>query len=380
MKNEQFNNHALYTQALLYDPLYEWVEYSHLDDPTYPPQKRRQGIELHENGSVTFTAYYPDAGTVEVAGIGGTMGTERYSMQKDSQGYFTVTVNTIAPGFHYHEYYVDGIKCINPMVPVGYGCFQPINFFEMPQERIDFFYLKEVPHGSIHMNQYYSKATGSMRNCFVYTPPGYEASGTTRYPVLYLQHGAGESEAGWIWQGKINYIMDNLIAEKKAKEMIIVMNNGYAIVPGSGNPPMLGSISEVITQECIPYIDSVYRTIPTKESRYMAGLSMGGMQAQWTVFHYLPLFSALGMFSSGFVIQDKFADYSSLFADPERFNNELPLLFASYGEQEAPRSLVAKPLLDQLRAQGIHSTLYTTPGYHEWDVWRKSVHQFLQLL
>ena len=87
MKNEQFNNHALYTQALLYDPLYEWVEYSHLDDPTYPPQKRRQGIELHENGSVTFTAYYPDAGTVEVAGIGGTMGTERYSMQKDSQGY-----------------------------------------------------------------------------------------------------------------------------------------------------------------------------------------------------------------------------------------------------------------------------------------------------
>jgi enterochelin esterase-like enzyme len=302
------------------------------------------------------------------------------NMIKNKEGFFETTLTDIDPGFHYIRFEADGNEIFNPIAPVGFGCFKVMNFVEVPEKGDEFFYLKNVPHGTIHMNQYYSNITGRMRSCFVYTPPGYEKNTDKRYPVLYLQHGAGESETGWIFQGKANLILDNLIAEHKAEEMIVVMNNGYAVVPDSNCPLMLGSIGEVLIYDCIPFIDENYRTIDAALSRAMAGLSMGAVQSQWTVFHYPEAFSALGIFSGGFTIKDVFGDYTELLSDADAFHDKIKVLFASFGEQEGPNFLEARPKLMGLQEKGIKSHIYSVPGYHEWGVWRKSLHEFLPLL
>lgn len=301
-------------------------------------------------------------------------------MTKNEQGLFETVLSDIEPGFHYIRFHADHNDIINPIASVGYGWFKTMNFVEVPEVGDEFFCLKNVEHGTIHMNQYDSKMTGRMRNCYVYTPPGYESNTDKRYPVLYLQHGAGESEIGWIFQGKANLILDNLIAEHKAEEMIVVMNSGYAITPNSTNPVMLGGISEVLVYDVIPFIDKNYRTIDAAQGRAMAGLSMGAMQSQWTVFHYPEVFSGLGMFSGGFTISDQFVDYTEMLSDADDFNEKIKVLFASFGEQEAPVFLEAQSKLMKLREQGIKSHIYSTHGYHEWGVWRKSLHEFLPLL
>ena len=231
----------------------------------------RQGCELLEDGRVRFN-YRPPEGTksVVVKGIGGSMpGT--YELTPDTDGYWSVTVDDIRDGFHYHKYFVDGVEAPNALAPYGYGCFQPINFFEMPGGADpEFYLLKDVPHGTVRMDLYKSALTGRWRNCFIYTPPGYETQTDRRYPVLYLQHGGGENEVGWVWQGKINYIADNLLAEGKMEPMIIVMNNGYAFREDGTSNESMGSIDEVIVGDCIPFIDAKYRTVANRHGRAMA--------------------------------------------------------------------------------------------------------------
>ena len=145
---------------------------------------RKPGIDVHGNGRVTFHFYAPDASQVEVSGIGGGMGKERHSMEKEEDGFWTVTLTDVPAGFHYHEYYVDGSRCINPDAPLGYGCFYPINFFEMPDENSDFYSLKDVPHGDVRMELYPSPVNGRIKACWVYTPYGYEENTSQQYPFL----------------------------------------------------------------------------------------------------------------------------------------------------------------------------------------------------
>lgn len=338
-----------------------------------------KGITYNDDGSVTIRMKCPGANSVTLSLLSGKATQHQFTMSKEDD-HFAITLHDLLPGFYYHKYIVDGNELINPLAPIGYGCFQPINFIEIPGED-DFFYEKNVPHGTIHINKYYSNVTSEMRNCFVYTPPEYRSDKTNiRYPVLYLQHGAGESETGWIWQGKMNYILDNLIAEHKCQEMIVVMNNGYAINESGNYPPLIGALGDVLEKDCIPFIDSNYNTIPDRIHRGIAGLSMGAMQSQYIAFHYASLYSAVGLFSGGFTIKDDFSDYTDMLNDTATFNTTFPLLFASYGEQEDARFLEAKTTLDKYAKMGLVSTVYSTPGYHEWDVWRRCLHEFLTLL
>lgn len=199
---------------------------------------------MQEDRQVRFRFFAPEAKTVEVAGLGGTMGNEHFSLKPEGNGYFSATVDGIKPGFHYHNWYVDGVEVQNPHGAFGYGCFKAINFFEMPEEGTDFYYLKEVPHGDVRIMKYKSQVNSHIKACFVYTPPGYEEKRDREYPVLYLQHGAGENETGWIWSGKLNLILDNLIKEKKCTEMIVVMCCGYSFIPETAPVFIPGILTE----------------------------------------------------------------------------------------------------------------------------------------
>ena len=375
MSNDIIKNHALF-----FDDVRKYLVRGDRSGPgAYKPL--RQGVELLGDGKIRFN-FRPPEGTksVTVKGWNGSM-PNTYELKPDEDGYWSVIVDDIRYGFHYHDYYVDGVRVTNPLAPYGYGSFRPVNFFEMPGgEDPDFYLLKDVPHGTVRMDIYKSSVTGRWRNCFVYTPPGYEEKLDKRYPVLYLQHGGGENETGWVWQGKINYIMDNLLAEGKCEEMIIVMNNGYAFKDDGTSHPSLGSLDEVIVNDCIPFIDAKYRTIPDREHRAMAGLSMGGMQSNVTVMKHLDAFANAGIFSGGFTYKGDGFDLTELFNNPEEYDKTFRLLFVSAGEQEQPMCDNLRQELAELNKKGIKNVFYSCPGYHEWDVWRYSAREFIKLL
>ena len=216
------------------------------------PFKRVPGVSILENGKAEITFFAPDAKRVEIAGIGGSM-QGRYDMEKQDDGYWKIVLDEVRSGFHYCVFIQDGVMTYSPVLPFGFGCSYVMNYFEVPDEDSEFYLLNDVPHGTIHMELLKSESTGRYRNLWVYTPYGYETSGK-KYPVMHILHGGGENETGWFWQGKINYIMDNLIAEGKAEEMIIVTNCGYADpADPAKQKTMFSDLSELIKDDCIPF-------------------------------------------------------------------------------------------------------------------------------
>ncbi len=250
----------------------------------------------------------------------------KLDMEKQADGYWTVTTPPLAPGLHYYTLIVDGVEFSDPASRAFYGGSKDASAIEIPEPGVTFYSVQEVPHGEVREVWYHSSVTGTWRHALVYTPPGYDMSHDVqtrvRYPVLYLQHGGGEDETGWIRQGNANFIMDNLIASGASKPMIIVMANGYARRAGQtppdlagkpfGSPEMMRAMRETalafeddVTQALIPYIDAHFRTLTDRDHRAMAGLSMGGMQTFQVTFDHLDLFSYIGGFSgaAGFARQ-----------------------------------------------------------------------------
>ncbi len=193
----------------------------------------QQFPRIHADLSTTFRFDAPDAQKVEVD-IGG----KTYPMAKDDKGAWTATTGPLVPGFHYYSMVIGGAKVCDPASETFYGMGREASGIEVPSAGEDFYEPKNVPHGEIRERPYFSKTTQAWRRIFVYTPPGYDAAGDARFPVLYLQHGGGEDERGWPVQGRVNHVMDNLIAEKKAKPMLIVMERGYAKKPGEPEVPL----------------------------------------------------------------------------------------------------------------------------------------------
>jgi Putative esterase len=266
---------------------------------------------VSEEGRVTFRLKAPQAQTVQVR-VGAT-----YDMKKDAEGVWTVTTPPLVPGFHYYWLVIDGVSVNDPASETYFGVSKESSGIEVPEPGVDYYAAQNVPHGEIRSHWYWSKITGAWRRFFLYTPPGYDTDVQTRYPVLYLQHGGGEDERGWVIQGRVNFILDNLIAAKSAKPMLVVMDNGYALKPGemppgpppaSGTPPpaqpnrpsiqsMTANFDDVMIREIIPTVDMTYRTIKDRDHRAMAGLSMGGMQTFYVTLNHLDKFSYIGGFS-----------------------------------------------------------------------------------
>lgn len=336
----------------------------------------------------------PDAVTVKLD-IGGV----KYPMKRNPDGVWTGDSAPQDEGFHYYQFEVDGASVPDPGSLYYYGASRWGSGIEVPAHDQDFYALKNVPHGDIREVNYWSETNKEMRHCFIYTPPGYEKNKKKRYPVLYLQHGGGENEYGWPQQGKTGLIMDNLIAEGKAEEFIIVMDNGTWARPrtaqrpaaqeGAQRPqgqrsPGMGLPSnwadgfmKTLINDIIPMVDSRYRTIADSKHRAMAGLSMGGMQTKAVTLANPDVFSALGIFSGG-VISVEEADQAKGFRDAYK------LVFISFGsrEVETPRyGHDPKVVTEELKASGMNAHYYVSPETaHEWQTWRRSLYQFAQLL
>ena len=320
----------------------------------------------------------PDAVTVKLD-IGGV----KYPMKRDADGVWTGDSAPQDEGFHYYQFEVDGASVPDPGSLYYYGASRWGSGIEVPAHDGDFYALKDVPHGDVREVYYWSETNKQMRHCYIYTPPGYDKDKKKRYPVLYLQHGSGESEHGWTQQGKAGLIMDNLIAEGKAEEFIIVMDNGTWARPqgmqrGAGRPSnWADGFMNTLINDIIPMVDSRYRTKADRKYRAMAGLSMGGMQTKAITMKNPKVFSALGMFSGGVITAEEAAQ-------TEGFKNAYDLVFISYGSHELknPRwGQNQEATTAELRASGMNAHFYVSPETaHEWQSWRRSLYQFAQLL
>ncbi|MDP2898546.1 MAG: alpha/beta hydrolase-fold protein [bacterium] len=357
----------------------------------------QQYPRIHSDLRATFRIKAPGAQKVEL-----DLG-RRYPMVSDSNGFWTVTTAPLVPGFHYYSVVIDGATVCDPASETFYGMGRQASGIEVPSKGEDFYQVKDVAHGEIRERPYFSKTTGAWRRIFVYTPPDYDSNRDARYPVLYLQHGGGEDERGWVVQGRVNHIMDNLIAEKKAKPMIIVMEKGYARKPGEPEVPlrppsgtsstprdfsrMFSALEEVFINDLIPFIDATYRTRANREDRAMAGLSMGGMQTFTIGLKHVEKFAHLGGFSGagggfGGGAFDPKTSHNGVMSDADAFNKKVKVLFMSIGTAEPERMYNSvKKYRDAVEAAGIKSVYYESPGTsHEWLTWRRSLREFAPLL
>jgi para-nitrobenzyl esterase len=334
--------------------------------------------------SVAFQLKAPSAQSVDVDITG-----KKFPMTRDADGVWSVTTPPLVEGFHYYALDADGVRMNDPGSHAFFGTGKDTSGVEVPEEGVTYYGTKDVPHGDVRIRVYLSKTTGQWRRCFVYTPPDYDANPGARYPVLYLQHGSGEDETGWIFQGHANLILDNLIAENKAVPMIVVMDNGYASVPaGPFGPPAaragdFSAFEDVMTKEVIPMIDSTFRTVPDREHRAMAGLSMGANQALHLATGHLDTFAYMAGFSGAMNglstdALDPATAFNGIFKDGAAFNQKVKLLWLGMGTEEPkpfPEAIGAfRAMLDKA---GIHYVYFSSPGTsHEWLTWRRDLNDF----
>ncbi len=335
--------------------------------------------KIHKDGRVWFQYKAPATAQSVIL----HMDTINHVMQKDAKGLWNVLIPGPKVGYQVYWIIVDGVEVEDPGSDIFYSNgYRTV--LEVPSPTEDFYQAKLVPHGDVREHWFYSKVTGSFRRMFVYTPPDYDKSGSTRYPVLYLQHGAGELEMEWTHSGKANFILDNLIARGKALPMIIVMNNGFATRPDQVGQTLTGNsrwvaFEEMLIKEVIPDIDVNYRTIADREHRAMAGLSMGGMQTFTIGLNRLDTFSSLGIFSG---VPTNYSDLikSSLEQGPA-FNNRVKLLWFGCGTDEASFRDRQKELQSLLEKSGIEAQYFVSNGTaHEFQTWRRCLNNFAPLL
>lgn len=350
--------------------------------PSSVNQQGKQYPQVNSEGRVRTSIQAPLANKVQLD-IGGT----KYDLVKDSNGVWKGESNPQVEGFHYYQLNIDGASVPDPGTISFYGSGRLGSGIEIPAVDQEFFALKNVPHGLVSENIYFSKLTNSYRRCYVYTPAEYNENTKTRYPVLYLQHGSFEDETGWSVQGKANLILDNLLASKKTTPMIIVMDNGYAYKPQNNNSRQESVFEEVVINEIIPMIDAKFRTIANPAHRAIAGLSMGANQTMRIMMNHLDTFSYYGGFSgtanypsTDAIDVSKFLD--GKYKDGLAINKKMKLFWLGLGTKEPtpfPKSVGAfRSMLDQ---QGIKHVYYESPGTaHEWLTWRRCLYQFAPLL
>ncbi|HTN22248.1 MAG TPA: alpha/beta hydrolase-fold protein [Pelobium sp.] len=353
--------------------------------PSATTQLGKQFPQVNEKGQVRASILAPNANKVQLD-IGGV----KYDLVKDAKGIWTGESQPQDEGFHYYQLNIDGASVPDPGSMYFYGAGRWGSGIEIPAHDQEFYALKDVPHGLVSENIYFSKITNTSRRCFVYTPPGYTQDNKTRYPVLYLQHGSFEDETGWSAQGKANLILDNLIAQKKAVPMIVVMDNGYAYKPRESDAENRAPVSvfeEVLVTEVIPMIDAKFRTLANRENRAIAGLSMGANQTMRIIMNNLDKFSSIGGFSGtpNYPSSEEIDPVTFLngsFKNGQSVNKQLDVLFLGLGTHEGnpfPGSISAfKNMLDK---QGIKYVYYESPKTaHEWLTWRRDLREFASLL
>ncbi len=342
------------------------------------PQVQKPSYEVHPDRTVLLTLAAPHASEVKLSG---DFLTEPKALEKGEDGSWSVTVGPLNPAIYSYNFVIDGVRDIDPINPmIQLGDRSPSSMFEVPGDTPAAYDIQSVPHGTVHLNWYESKSLGVQRGLYVYTPPGYE-QGKGKYPVLYLLHGSGDTEAGWVTIGRANLILDNLIAQGKAKPMIVAMPYGrplqdVAFGPGNKPAPDRTAFTQDLIEDVIPFTDKLYRTIATPQDRAIAGLSMGGGQALQIGFTHLDTFHYIGVFSMGLQGNtDAEAVYKDSLSDPAATNKKLKLFYVACGKADRlfPSAQKLNDLLDQHHIT--HMFVPSEEG-HVWRNWRTYLADF----
>lgn len=351
--------------------------------PPQPPP-RLISPEVHPDKRVTFRFRAPNAKEVKLA----REGAEPLPMQKDEQGVWSVTTDALEPDFYGYSFVADDVGLIDPSNPLMKpNLLNAQSVVHVPGPASLVWEVKAVPHGTIHHHFYRSGVVGDDRDYYVYTPPGYDSGAKRTYPALYLLHGFSDDASGWTAVGRAHVILDNLIAQGKAKPMIVVMPLGY------GAPEVVSrgfasfrdvslrqrnfeKFREALLSEVIPQVETAYRASKSRNSRAVAGLSMGGAESLFTGLNNVDRFAWIGAFSSGGLSEDFNADFPALDA---KASTQLRLLWIACGTEDfliAPN----RKFRDWLKSKGIQHTTIETPGAHTWMVWRRNLAGFASLL
>jgi enterochelin esterase-like enzyme len=340
--------------------------------------------EVHPDGSVTFRFRAPNAVDVKLA----REGAEAQAMQKDEHGLWSVNTAPLAPDYYGYSFVADGVRLIDPSNPsLKPNLLATESQVHVPGAPSLSWELNNVPHGEVHHHFYKSEIAGDDRDYYVYTPPGYETSVKKKYPVLYLLHGYSDDASGWIAVGRANVILDNLIAQGKAKPMIVVMPLGYGTMEmiqqawdawshKELRDANFKKFTQALLTEVTPQVESEYRIAKDRNARAIAGLSMGGSESLLTGLNHLDKFSWIGAFSSGGIPEDFAKDFPTLDANA---NQQLHLLWMACGTED-PLITLNRSLRQWLQTKGVNHTDIETPGMHTWMVWRKNLAEFAQLL
>jgi enterochelin esterase family protein len=341
--------------------------------------------DVHADGSVTFRFAAPNAREVKLA----REGAELVAMQKDEQGVWSVTTAPLAPDYYGYSFVADGVRGLDPsnhgLVP---NLITPENFVHVPGPSSLPWELNDVPHGEIHHQFYKSNVAENQRDFYVYTPPAYDPAGKRTYPVLYLLHGFSDDASAWTAVGRANVILDNLIAEGKAKPMIVVMPLGYGTMEfvrrGWGvwddhaklREQNFTEFRETLLREVMTQVGSEYRVSNDRNSHAIAGLSMGGSESLLTGLNNLDKFAWIGAFSSGGIPGDFQTDFPSLDA---KANQQIRLLWIACGTEDHLITM-NRHFREWLKSKGIQHVDVETPGEHTWMVWRRNLAEFAGLL
>jgi enterochelin esterase family protein len=332
-------------------------------------------------------------------------------MTKGADGVWTVTVGPLEPDIYTYAFNVDGITALDPRNPntkYGYGRFGPVSIVQVPGSGPQFYDVKPVPHGEVRIRPYVSKSLGVSRTVWIYTPPDYDEG--KNFPVLYLLHGAGDIESGWTLIGRANTILDNLIAEKRARSMVVVMPLGHTIQSFWAGPAKtvvdpvaatmgagasldaiiasmmsgdgkggLSPFGKDLLEDVMPMVERTYKVSRRAGDRAIAGLSMGGGHSinvalsRPELFRYVALMSPA---ASGRV--DEF--YANVFKNPDTINQQFKLFWIGVGKDDSLTGPGDAAFVETLKKHGVKHTFELTPGRHEWTVWRHHLHDIAPLL
>ena len=336
--------------------------------------------EIGADRRVTFRLKAPQAQAVVLTGEFLKSG---MPLVKDADGIWSVTVGPIEPEIYHYNFTVDGVRLIDPANPdlkTGSTASTLASVLEVRGDAPAFYDAQNVPHGEIHTHWYHSKSLNTERRLTVYTPPRYDRDLQAHYPVVYLFHGANADETAWYRLGRVNFILDNLLASAKSKPFIVVMPFGYGVMPGGPQAENTVRFGKDLIEDVIPYIEANYRTFTDRDRRAIVGLSMGGGQALTIGLNHLDLFSYIAGFSSGFGSAANFPKtYASLIGQPENANKKIRMLWIGCGTDDAAFA-TSKEFSEFLTKYKINHTFKETGGAHTWIVWRHYMHEISPLL
>jgi enterochelin esterase-like enzyme len=354
-------------------------KYSVLGIPASSNVRRAKYPQILPDGSAIFQIKAPDAQKVQLDLV------KKYVMVKDTAGVWEVTTDPLSEGFHYYSIIIDGVAIADPASETFYGMGRMASGIEVPHKGDEYYSEKDIPHGDIRIKRYYSTVFNQWRQFYIYTPAGYDAHSTEKYPVLYILHGGGEDERGWTAQGKTSLILDNLIAEKKAKPMLIVMPDGNTNTDFAGfGERTLKMFEAEMKRGIIPFVEKNYRTETDSKNRALAGLSMGGIQTLFVGINNTDMFSYLGIFSSGWILpmQSKLADaqYEFMQKNIDMIKRNVKLVWIGIGGKEDIAYNNCQVMRSKFDEMKIKYEYDDYPGGHAWPVWRHDLFKIAPLL